>query len=199
MSLPDPAQTPTFPDDVYRAAAPGFRSNELRMRVLPFAAAPGRRDTGREAAAALARELVRYGLFAGVELAEFPFRPDAATADAAPDLELSGRVLHRFDGSDTLPGRLETEIQVRDVRDDPPRLVWWARHTAESRPAGDRDFVVVQVRGRPARPAGALFRETAEVFSRMMAAPATCFPPPDLPVCPVPASAPPPDADEVGP
>jgi hypothetical protein len=177
----------TFPTDVFAAPAPGYRAGFAGITVRPFAPAPGRPETGHAAAEVLARELARSGLFDTVQVAGSEGRP-GTEAGAAPALEVTGRVLHWLDGGPALPGRLETEIQVHDPTQTPPRLLWWARHLAESNPTGHRDLILFQLRGRPAKPAGALLAQSARVYGRMMAASSACFPPAGPPRCPEPAA-----------
>jgi hypothetical protein len=179
----------TFPTDVFVAPAPGYRSEFGGITVRPFAPAPGRPETGHAAAEVLARELARAGLFETVQMGEPDGAPGSAPESApesAPALEVTGRVLHWLDGGPALPGRLETEIQVHDPTQTPPRLLWWARHLAESGPVGGRDLIFFHLRGRPAKPAGDLLAQSARVYGRMMAASSACFPPTDPPRCPDP-------------
>jgi hypothetical protein len=182
VSIPRLEMAPEFPADVYQAPDGSYRPSGLRVRVRPFAPASGRPATGAAAAAVLTRELTRQAIFDAVTLVDAHPRRELPPAD----LEVTGRVLHWFDGAENMAGRLETEIRVRDLRETPPRLLWWARHDAETRPAGDRDWVLLRLRvqGRPAAATGILLTETAQVYSRMMAAAGGCFPAPDRPRCP---------------
>ncbi len=186
VSVPVLETESTFPTDVFVSPASGYRTKFSGITVRPFASAPGRPETGHAAAEALARELARAGLFETVQMGEPDGAPGSAP-ESAPALEVTGRVLHWLDGGPALPGRLETEIRVHDPAETPSRLLWWARHLAESGPVGDRDLIFFQLLGRPARPAGDLLAQSARVYGRMMAASSACFPPADPPRCPEPA------------
>lgn len=186
VSVPVLETESTFPTEVFVAPAPGYRAEFSGITVRPFAPAPGRPETGHAAAEVLARELARAGLFETVRMAASDGASRTAN-ESAPALEVTGRVLHWLDGGPALPGRLETEIRVHDAASTPPRLLWWARHLAESGPVGERDLIFFRLQGRPAKPAGDLLAQSARVYGRMMAASSACFPPADPPRCPEPA------------
>lgn len=135
-----------------------------RLGVLPFVApgyAPG---AEKEITNAYWQEILRGGIFLQPVLISRPVKTDGEAIwwgrHEGCDLVMNSAITYFMDGTGALPTRLETSIQILDVRSG--KVLWKLRQKAYSEPGPDVDLFWTTIPGSPAQRYYLLAKSLAE-------------------------------------
>jgi hypothetical protein len=160
---------PALPEFVYKAP----ENNEYKdatVGVFRFSTGSYSTDIGLVAAESLYQKLLEKKVFAEVlqatETKNTSVESQLAVARAKGfGLIITGKILYYIDGSRSQPSRVEQEMKAYDVNSQ--KIVWYAKTTNSDEPSLEKDRIIYQKTGAPARPVSELMDEGIEKMANL--------------------------------
>jgi len=143
---------------------------DKQVGVFRFSAAPYPDSVGYAASQSIFQALLAKNVFSYLIPAYDDLNLDldkqlSAADEKGMDLLITGKVTYYLDGSRSQASRVDEVVMAYDVKSR--RMIWYAKASAQSKPALEKDYVLIQKTGKPAQSASELIVENANKISNL--------------------------------
>lgn len=160
---------PPLPEVVYKAPEKN-EYKKARVGVFRFTTGAYPDHIGIAAAESLYQKILEKKVFdhafLAAEVQDTSLENQLAVARANDfGLMITGKILYYIDGSRSQPSRVEQEVKAYDVNSQ--ALVWYAKTTNNDSPSPEKDRILYQKAGAPARPVSELMDESIQKMANL--------------------------------